>query len=113
VQSYAQVIDLVDDPEIIEQYEEYHRNVWPEVVASLKEIGITAMKIYRVGNHLFMYYETVDGFQPERDFQSYTEKNPRANEWNDLMSRFQRRIPEAGETDWWTAGKLVYNLEWQ
>jgi L-rhamnose mutarotase len=112
MKSYGQALDLVNDPEIIEKYKEYHRNVWPEVVASLKEIGITTMKIYLTGNHLFMYFESVNDFDPERDFQSYTQKNPRANEWNDLMSAFQQKVPEASESDWWAPAELVYDLDW-
>ena len=112
MKSYAQALDLKNDPEIIEKYSEYHRNVWPEVVESLREIGITAMKIYRSGNHLFMYFEAVDDFDPARDFQGYTDKNPRADEWNTLMSTFQQKVPEAGPDDWWAPMELAYDLDW-
>ena len=112
MKAYAQALDLKNDPEIIEKYKEYHRNVWPEVVASLKEIGITGMKIYLSGNHLFMYFEAVDDFDPARDFQDYTEQNPRADEWNTLRSSFQQKTPEAGPDDWWAPMELVYDLNW-
>ena len=112
MKAYAQALDLKTDPEVIEKYKEYHRNVWPEVVESLKEIGITAMKIYLSGNHLFMYFEAVDDFDPARDFQGYTEQNPRADEWNTLMSSFQQKTPEAGPDDWWAPMELVYDLNW-
>ena len=48
--SIAQVLDLKDDPKIIAEYEEYHRNVWPEVLEALKGIGIERMEIFRSGN---------------------------------------------------------------
>ena len=112
MKAYAQALDLKNDPEIIEKYKEYHRNVWPEVVASLKEIGITGMKIYLSGNHLFMYFEAVDDFDPARDFQGYTEQNPRADAWNTRMSSFQQKAPEAGPDDWWAPMELVYDLDW-
>ena len=57
--SIAQVLDLKDDPEIIAKYEEYHRNVWPEVIDALKGIGIERMEIFRSGNHLFMYLSLI------------------------------------------------------
>ncbi len=112
MKSYGQALDLKNDPEIMAKYKEYHRNVWPEVVESLKEIGITAMKIYLSGNHLFMYFEAVDEFDPARDFQGYTEQNRRADEWNTLMSSFQQKSPEAGPDDWWAPMELVYDLDW-
>ena len=112
MKAYAQALDLKNDPEIIEKYKEHHRNVWPEVVGSLRETGITGMKIYLSGNHLFMYFEAVDDFDPARDFQGYTEQNPRADEWNTLMSSSQQKTPEAGPDDWWAPMELVYDLNW-
>jgi L-rhamnose mutarotase len=112
MKSFAQVLDLKNDPKIIEKYEEYHRDVWPEVLAALKKIGIKRMEIFRVGNHLFMYCLVPDDFDPKRNFQGYTELAPRAKEWNDLMSTFQQKVPEAGPDDWWTPGKLVFDTEW-
>lgn len=112
MKSYAQVLDLKDDPDVIEKYKEYHRNVWPEVLESLRDVGIQKMKIFLLGNHLFMYYEAPDSFDPQRDFQSYTERNPKAKEWNDLMATFQRKVPGAAPDDWWTPMELVFDLDW-
>ena len=112
MKSFAQVLDLKDDPETIARYEEYHRNVWPEVIAALKEIGIERMEIFRSGNHLFMYCAALDSFDPERDFQGYTESSEKANEWNDLMSKFQQKVAEAGPDDWWASATLVFDSEW-
>jgi L-rhamnose mutarotase len=111
MKSFGQVLDLKNDPRTVETYKKYHREVWPEVVRSLKAAGISKMKIFLVGNHLFMYYEAPDGFVPERDFQKYTQV-PRAQEWDRLMRTFQQKAPEAGPSDWWTAGELVYDLDW-
>ena len=88
MKTFAQTINLVDDPKIIEKYEEYHKNVWPEVIKSLKTIGIKRMEIFRISNQLFMYCQAEDNFDPEHDFQKYTEKNQKAEEWNELMSAF-------------------------
>ncbi|MCH8234493.1 MAG: L-rhamnose mutarotase [Chloroflexi bacterium] len=110
MKSYAQALDLKDDPETVEKYKEYHRAVWPEVLESLRSIGISKMEIFLLGTHLFMYYEAPDDFVPERDFQAYTDANPRAEEWNDLMMTFQARVPEAGPDDWWAPMEKVFDL---
>ena len=112
MKTFAQVIDLKDDPAVIAEYERYHREVWPEVLASLKQVGIIRMEIFRSGNHLFMYCTARDDFDPVRDFQGYTELSPRAREWNDLMSEYQQRVPEAGPDDWWTPMSLAFDSEW-
>ena len=109
--SFAQVLDLKDDPEVIAKYEEYHRNVWPEVIEALKGIGILRMEIFRNENHLFMYCTAKDDFDPKRDFQSYT-ATPRAEEWNDLMMNYQQKVPNAGPDDWWLPLSLAFDSEW-
>ena len=74
MKTFAQALDLIDDPAAISAYEEYHRAVWPEVLAALREIGIERMEIFRVGTRMFMYFSAPDDFDPERDF------DPAANE---------------------------------
>lgn len=111
MKSFAQALDLKDDPEVIATYERYHREVWPEVLEALKGIGIIRMEIFRSGNHLFMYCTANDDFDPRRDFQSYT-ASPRAEEWNNLMMTFQQKVPEAEEDDWWAPMSLAFDSEW-
>ena len=76
MQAFAQALDLVDDPERIAEYDEYHAKVWPEVVAGLKSIGITRMRLYRTGTRLFMYCEVNEGFDPTHDYQNYATDPP-------------------------------------
>ena len=110
MQAFGQALDLRDEPALIEKYREHHRAVWPDVLEALRTIGISEMRIFLLGTHLFMYYEASDDFVPERDFARYTEVAPRANEWNDLMMTFQEKAAEAGPDDWWTPMELVFDL---
>ena len=41
-------LDLIDDPELIAEYEKYHQNVWTEVKQSILNSGIINMEIYCV-----------------------------------------------------------------
>ena len=50
MKSYAMALDLRDDAEVIEQYKEYHRAVWDEVLEGLRSIGISKMKIFLRGS---------------------------------------------------------------
>ena len=47
MKSYAMALDLRDDAETIERYKEYHRAVWPEVLAGLRSIGISKMMLFK------------------------------------------------------------------
>jgi len=111
MQSYGLTLLLKDDADVIDRYKRYHREAWPEVIARLKEIGITEMKIYLIGRRLFMYMEAIDGFDPDRDFPKLNEL-PRYREWDVLMSSMQERVPEAREGEWWAAMEEVFDLNW-
>lgn len=110
MKSFAQALDLKDDPELIREYIEQHRRVWPEVTQALRDIGITRMKIYLLGTRLFMYCEARDDFDPARDYQRYA-ANPRCRAWDDLMRRMQKVAPGARAGEWWAAMQEVFDLE--
>ena len=111
MQSYGLTLLLKDDADVIDRYKRYHRESWPEVIARLKEIGITEMKIFLIGRRLFMYMEAIDGFDPDRDFPTLNDL-PRYREWDVLMSSMQERVPEAREGEWWAAMEEVFDLNW-
>ena len=69
---YCLALDLIDDPDLIEEYEGYHKNVWPEILDSIKHSGIMSMEIYRVENRLFMIMETDEEFSFEEKEISQT-----------------------------------------
>ena len=110
VQCYAQTICLKDDAAEIERYKAYHAEAWPEVLHALKSVGVLEMKIYLLGARLFMYFETVDGFDPAVDFPRHMELNAKVREWGDLMRGFQEPAPEAAPGDWWAYMEEVFNL---
>ena len=111
MKAYAQALDLKDDPALIAEYKAYHRAVWPEVIASLRAIGIHTMRIYLTGTRLFMYFEAPDDFVAERDFQQFAASG-RGAEWDALMRRYQQRVPAASASpgEWWTPMELVFDL---
>ena len=109
MKSFAMTLNLKDEAAVIEQYKEYHRNVWPEVLVGLKSIGISKMKIFLQGRSLFMYLEAPDDFDLERDFPRYME-SPRARAWDDLMRQFQEPVRRAEEGEWWSGMEQVFEL---
>ena len=111
MKQYGRTLNLKNDPAIIQQYIEYHRNVWPEVEQGLRAIGIERILIWLLGRRLFMFMETQDGFDPDRDFARYMDSDRRIREWQDLMATLQEPVPEAKAGEWWAEMELVYSLE--
>ena len=60
VKRYCQTLDLRDSPELIAEYRKRHSQaeVWPEILAGIREVGILEMEIYILGTRLFMIVET-------------------------------------------------------
>ena len=107
---YAQALDLIDDEKLIREYEDYHKNVWPDVLNGIKSTGIKRMRIWRINNRLFMLIETSDEFDISK-FQKYTETNPKAKEWDQLMKKYQKKVPNSNG-DWWSEMKLAFDSDW-
>jgi L-rhamnose mutarotase len=103
-------LDLKNDPALISEYKRYHEKVWPEITASLREAGIQEMEIYLVGNRLFMIIEVSDGFSFERKAQ-LDRDNPKVQEWENLMWKFQQPLPNTKHGEKWQRGERVFDLE--
>jgi len=106
---YALGLDLVNDPKLIQEYEEYHKAVWPEIKKSIVDAGIENMEIYRFGNRLFMLMETAEDF----DFSVKAEmdaSNTKVQEWEQLMWKYQQAIPGAKEGEKWVLMDKIFQL---
>ena len=110
MKNLAFTVNLKDDSEIIQKYIDHHANVWPEVIESLKEVGILDMKIFILGRRLFMVCETTDNFDPTVDFPRYLSLSPKCQEWEDLMTTFQEPVKEAAEGEKWASMKQIFQL---
>lgn len=102
-------LDLKDDPDLIAEYERYHADVWPEILAGIRDAGIDEMEIYRAGNRLFMIMEVSSGFSFEAKAAADA-ANPRVREWEQLMWRFQQPLPFAASGEKWVRMDRIFTL---
>jgi L-rhamnose mutarotase len=104
-------LDLIDDPQLIAEYERWHRpeNAWPEVTAAIKAAGVAALEIFRVENRLFMIMDVSDHFSPEAKAVADAQ-NPRVAAWEALMWQFQKALPSARPGEKWIEMKRIYSL---
>ena len=107
---YCLALDLKDDPGLIKEYEEYHRAVWPGILSSIKESGIEQMTIYRYGNRLFMIMEVNDQFSFDAKGKADA-SNPRVQEWETLMWKYQQALPGARPGEKWMLMEKIFNLQ--
>jgi L-rhamnose mutarotase len=112
MKKYCLALDLIDDPQLIEEYENWHRkeNIWPEIKKSILDAGIVNMEIYRTGNRLFMIIEANDDFSFERK-ASMDADNPKVQEWERLMWKFQQSLPWAKEGEKWLLMNKIFELK--
>jgi len=106
---YCLALDLKDDAELIAEYERYHKNVWPEIIKSIKDSGIEVLDIYRTGNRMFMVIEANDNFSFETK-AAMDAANPRVQEWEQLMWKFQQALPWAKPGEKWILMEKIFEL---
>jgi L-rhamnose mutarotase len=104
-----QTLKLKNDPDLIREYIEVHKNVWPEVIAGIKEVGITDMEIFINESTLFMIIETVEDFNREQAFIKLATL-PRQAEWEQFVARFQDCPPDSSSGKKWKEAYCVFKL---
>ncbi|HTJ94112.1 MAG TPA: L-rhamnose mutarotase [Pararobbsia sp.] len=110
---YCLALDLKDDPQLIESYETYHREVWPEVVAHLRGQGVIGMEIYRLGTRMVMVMDTDDALYDADRMAAAAEADPAVRKWEELMWKFQAPTPWTPAGEKWVRMDRVFDLKTQ
>jgi L-rhamnose mutarotase len=106
---YCLTLDLKDDPALIAEYRRSHENVWPEIIQSIRDSGIENMEIYLLGTRMFMIMEVNESFSFEKKSQADRD-NPKVQEWEALMWKFQQALPSARPGEKWLRMDRVFKL---
>ncbi len=106
---YCFAVDLVNDPGLIAAYDAHHREVWPEILQSIRAAGIEAMQIYRFGNRLVMIMEVTPAFSFEQK-AAMDAANAKVQEWEQLMWRYQQALPGAKPGEKWVLMDKIFDL---
>ncbi len=103
-------LDLYDDPELIRGYDQWHQQVWPEIIDSIRASGIVTMQIYRISNRLFMIMDVNDQFNFELK-ASMDLDNEQVQQWETLMWQFQKGLPFAKPGEKWVLMNEIFSLK--
>jgi len=107
---YCLTLDLKDDPELIAEYKRYHDKIWPQITRSIKDAGIDDMEIYLLGTRMFMIMEVNETFSFEAKGKA-DQLNPKVQEWEGLMWKFQQGLPQAKPGEKWLLMERIFSLE--
>jgi L-rhamnose mutarotase len=107
---YCLTLDLKDDPALIAEYKRYHEKIWPEITESIRSLGIEDMEIYLLGTRMFMIMEVNEHFSFEAKAVA-DRKNPKVQEWERLMWKFQEALPQAKPGEKWVRMERIFKLE--
>ena len=110
IRRYSLTLDLKDDPALIAEYRKYHENVWPEIVQSIQDAGIEDMEIYLLDTRLVMIMEVNESFSFENKARA-DQANPRVQEWEQLMWKFQEALPQAKPGEKWLPMERIFKLK--
>lgn len=106
---YCLALDLKDDAALIADYEAHHKNVWPEILASITGSGIKQMEIYRTGNRLFMIMEVNENFSFEVKAAADA-ANEKVQQWETLMWNYQQALPLAKPGEKWMLMEKIFEM---
>jgi L-rhamnose mutarotase len=107
---FCLTLDLKNDPDLIAEYKRYHRKIWPEITASLHASGVIDMEIYLLGTRMFMIMEVNEQFSFEAKAKA-DRANPKVQEWEELMWRFQSALPDTPPGEKWLLMERIFKLE--
>ncbi len=107
---YCLTLDLKDDPALIAEYKRYHGKIWPEITRSIKDAGVRDLEIYLRGTRMFMILEVDDSFSFEKKAEA-DRGNRKVQEWEELMWKFQKALPDAQPGEKWLSMERIFVLE--
>ncbi|HET7733600.1 MAG TPA: L-rhamnose mutarotase [Paludibacter sp.] len=102
--------NLVDDPKLQQEYLNYHKTQfekWPEVSAGFCNAGFQQLQVFKNGRQLLLVISIPKGASLADLNPKTTENNPRVNDWNGLMKKYQTGIDGAKPDETWVELKKI------
>lgn len=96
--------NLVNDTTLQNEYMEYHRiqfEKWPEISKGFINADFQQLLVFRNGRQLMLVISIPKGKTLDKLNPKTTENNPRVEEWNKIMAKYQEGIEDAPKGTTW------------
>ena len=110
MKKFCYTLDLKDNKKSKEKYIKYHKNIWPEIIHSLKDSGVVKAEIYNVETRLFLIFETNESFS-EKNKKKLDDNNPIVQKWEQLMSKYQKKLPFSKPNEKWVKMDKIFEFK--
>ena len=96
--------NLVNDPKLQQEYLNYHATQfqkWPEVSKGFCNANFQQLQVFKNGCQLMLVISIPKGESLDKLNPKTTENNPRVDEWNKLMAKYQEGLPGTKPGEVW------------
>ena len=96
--------NLVDDAKMQKEYVDYHKTQfekWPEIAKGFCNADFQQLQVFKNGRQLILVISIPKGESLDKLNPKTTENNPRVNDWNNLMKKYQTGIEGAKPGETW------------
>lgn len=96
--------NLVSDPKLQQEYLNYHKTQfkkWPEVSKGFCNAGFQQLLVFKNGRQLMLVISIPKGESLDKLNPKTTENNPRVDDWNQLMKKYQEGLPGTKPGEVW------------
>jgi hypothetical protein len=96
--------NLVSDEKMQKEYVDYHATQfekWPEIAKGFCNADFQQLQVFKNGRQLMLVISIPKGENLDKLNPKTTENNPRVNDWNNLMKKYQTGIEGAKPDETW------------
>jgi hypothetical protein len=96
--------NLVDDAKMQKEYVDYHATQfekWPEIAKGFCNADFQQLQVFKNGRQLMLVISIPKGESLDKLNPKTTENNPRVDEWNAIMKKYQTGIQDAKPGETW------------
>lgn len=102
--------NLVEDEKMQKEYVDYHTTQfekWPEIAKGFCNADFQQLQVFKNGRQLMLVISIPKGEDLDKLNPKTTKNNPRVDEWNALMKKYQTGIEDAKQGETWMFLKKI------
>ena len=102
--------NLMDDAKMQKEYVDYHKTQfekWPEIAKGFCNADFQQLQVFKNGRQLILVISIPKGESLDKLNPKTTENNPRVDDWNNLMKKYQTGIEGAKPGEAWIFLKKI------